>query len=269
MHWQSAKDSLLKPLIESSRVGLVTDVDGTISHIVNDPTAAQVTDRNQSLLAELSQLLPLVAALSGRGARDIHDRVGIESMVYIGNHGMERWHKGDTQLPARIVAYRPAMIATRESLEPYLMPGMILEDKGATLTLHYRQTQDPASVMKTFTPLVESCAAQHGLTMYQGRMVFEIRPPVDINKGTAFQQLIEEFDLSAAIYIGDDTTDADALRMAKNLRQEGICHAIALGVTSEDTPPLVLESSDLLADGIPDVEAFLYWLLSARKASLS
>jgi trehalose-phosphatase len=98
-------------------------------------------------------------------------------------------------------------------------------------------------------------------------MVFELRPPIQSNKGTAFYHLVQQYRLDAAVYLGDDTTDADALRMARQLRQAGTCYALGLGVASDHTPSVVRDSADLMINGVQDVEAFLSWLLNACMAS--
>ncbi|NLX09232.1 MAG: trehalose-phosphatase [Chloroflexi bacterium] len=267
MHWQTATDTLLRPLIEKPRVGLVTDVDGTISPIVARPDDAQVTPRSRDLLAALHDHLALVAVISGRAAHDVQARVGLAGLVYAGNHGLEWWQDGESAPAPGVMAFRPALEAARRALEPHLLPGMLSEDKGATLSIHYRQAADPADVEARFGPLIERIAGEHRLRVFRGRMVYEIRPPIDINKGSAFHDLITTHQLDAAVYLGDDTTDVDALRMARQMRDAGECFALGLGVESDHMPPAVRENADLLVAGVQDVEAFLAWWLRARMAS--
>ena len=94
-----------------------------------------------------------------------------------------------------------------------------------------------------------------------------MRPPVEIDKGSAFRDLVGQHDLEAALFIGDDTTDAAALRMARRLRAEGRCYAVGVGVESDSTPAAVLDSADVFAEGVAGVEALLAWLVEARMAS--
>lgn len=269
MYWQAATATLLAKLLDHQRVGLVTDIDGTVSPIVNDPDAAQVTPRNRALLEALHGHLALVAAISGRAVDDVRQRVGLPELVYVGNHGLEWWIDGRVELAPDAVRFRPALEAALAAAAPHRVPGMILEDKGATVSIHYRQTSDPDHTRAALTPVLEQIAAQHGLKLFQGRMVFEIRPPVAVDKGSAFRQLIERHSLDAALYLGDDTTDADALRTARELRAAGTCYALALGVESDDMPPVVRENADVLLRGVQDVESFLAWLLDEASASFS
>lgn len=274
MDWQTpdgqAAHALLHLLLSQPRLGLVTDVDGTISPIVADPGAAQVTPRARALLKALRAHLALVAVISGRAAADVRERVGVPGIVVVGNHGLEFWADGPDgaiQLAPEATACRPALEAARDTLHAALLPGMQIEDKGATLSVHYRRAPDPAAAEAAFGPVAQAVADAHGLRLYHGRMVFELRPALDINKGTAFRRLVHDYALDGAVYLGDDTTDADALRAARDLRAAGTCYALALGVESGSTPPSVRAASDALLPGVAGVEDFLAWLLSARSAS--
>ena len=159
MHWQDATDTTLHTLLEQPRLGLITDVDGTISPIVAHPDDAQVTPRNREMLDALQDVLTLVAVISGRAADDISQRVGIPGLVYVGNHGLETWIDGEVTLAPQVHAYRPGLEIVRDALTPRILPGMIVEDKGATLSIHYRRAEDPARGRRpNSNPSSSSCA---------------------------------------------------------------------------------------------------------------
>lgn len=263
MHWKSATDTLLHTLLQHDRIGLVTDVDGTISHIVEKPDAATVTDRSREYLRRLSAQIALVAVVSGRAAGDVRRMVNLPDLHYVGNHGLEWWVGDAVQVSPQAVPYRDALQEAARDIELHSVPGMIIEDKGATLSVHYRQTASPAAMEGTLTPVLTQIAGAHNLKLFRGRMIFELRPPIDMNKGTAFNELVRRHDLDAALYIGDDTTDVDALRAARALRESGDCYALAVGVEAVETPGPVRENADLLAAGVDDVENFLGWLAEA------
>ncbi|MFW5691617.1 MAG: trehalose-phosphatase, partial [Chloroflexota bacterium] len=218
--WQQA----LADWITTPRLGLITDVDGTISPIAETPEAASVTDRSRELLAALVDKLPLVGVISGRAAADVQARVGVDGVVYMGNHGMERWVNGTVEIPPEVAVYRPrlekAITVLRDEVDG--VKGMILEDKGVTLSLHYRRAEDHDAVLRHFRPLLADIEEVEGLSVFEGRMIFEIRPPVAANKGTAFRTLVESYSLDAAVYVGDDTTDVDAIEAARDLRAAGV-----------------------------------------------
>lgn len=265
--WQNYQQTSLAQLISYQRLGVITDVDGTISPIVERPDDAYVTPRNIELLTALSQQLPLVAAVSGRSAADIHGRVAIEGLEYIGNHGLERWQDGQVAVMPAVASYRPNLEAAKTAVQQHQVAGLWVEDKQATLTVHYRQTADPETFASEFRPLLQEIATQQGIRLFEGRMIFELRPPVDAHKGTALQTLINEYQLEAAVFLGDDVTDVDAMRVGQTLRQSGQCYVLNLGVSGTDTPASVLETADMLTAGVAGTESFLSWLLKARNAS--
>ncbi len=273
-NWSDEK-LLFRPFIDASRPGLITDVDGVISPIVLVPEEAQVTERSRELLTALSKHLALAGVISGRGAGDVHQRVGIEGLEYVGNHGLERWGGSQIEVSPSVMPYRPGLEAMMHELkkhqaaQPDLLRDMQIEDKGATVTVHYRRTANPESVRDYLDPVLTELATREQIALFPGRMIFELRPPIPMNKGTAFEALVKQHQLDAALYIGDDTTDADAMRVARTLRTAGDCYAVGVGVLSEDTPSVVLEAADVFATGISDVESFFDWLLNQFNASTS
>jgi trehalose 6-phosphate phosphatase len=267
VYWQDAIPTLLQRLIDSNRPGLISDMDGTLSPIVPRPDDARPTERNLELLAALNDQLPLVALISGRSVLDLRQRVGLSQLTYVGNHGLEQWENGTIRTPPEVAQYRSAVKNAVRELEGRQVDGMQVEDKGVTLSLHYRRTSEPEQIAATFAPIIRDIAQQNGLRFFQGRMVFELRPPVEVNKGSAFRSLVETHALDAAVYLGDDTTDVDALRMARQLRKQGAAYTLGIGVESDDTPSDVQAEADLLVSGVSGVESFLDWLLSACSAS--
>lgn len=265
-NWAAHKDKL-NQIITRPRWGLLTDVDGTISEIVDVPDDARVSDSIRKLLAGLAEHAAVVAAISGRSAGDIRHRVGLPQLVYIGNHGFERWTDDRAQPVPEVEPYLPALAAVRRVIEQDAPEGMWVEDKGATLSVHYRQTADPAAVKAGWRPRLQSLAKTHALDLFGGRMVFELRPPLNLNKGTAAVQLIDEFDLDGTLFLGDDVTDVDAMRALQRRRENHGLAAAAIGVVSPDMPPQVAAAADFLAGGVSGVEALLAWLLAAVRAS--
>ena len=96
LNWREASEEILRVLAGKKRIGLISDVDGTLSPIVEMPDNAQVTPRNLELLSKFRGELALVALISGRAAQDLSQRLGLTGITYIGNHGLERWRDGKT-----------------------------------------------------------------------------------------------------------------------------------------------------------------------------
>ncbi len=262
MYWKNAKGQLLEA-INKPRLGLIIDVDGTISPIVDVPDEARITPRNLDLLAKLEAQLPLVAVVSGRSVTDVAQRVGLPKLIYIGNHGMEKWKDGKVIVSPTAAAYRGNLSAATTEIRQILAKGMRFEDKGATLSIHYRQTGNPEDAAEKLKPSLQNIVEKHGLRLTQGRMVFEFRPPVEIDKGTAFDELVKSHQLDSAFYLGDDITDVTVFSTVRYLRESGRCLAYGLGVESQGTPQAVLTEADYLVQEVAGVESFLAWLLKA------
>jgi len=268
MNWQNAKDVWVK-LIEEQRVGLISDMDGTLSPIVDHPDDAAITPRNRELLTKLQAVLPLTAVVSGRNAEDVYHRVGIKGLVAVGNHGMELWQANTAKSLPLVSGYRDVLEKALLAVRREILKGMLIEDKGITFSVHYRQTEKPEQVFTQIAPVMQKIAADLGLHLTQGRMVFEFRPPVRVNKGTAFSSLVNDYQLTGAIYLGDDTTDISAFQAARALRDTGNCLAYGFGVASTGTPDAVLAEADFIVQGISGVESFLDWILKTYMASFT
>jgi trehalose 6-phosphate phosphatase len=240
-------------------------MDGTISHFAETPEAAIVTPRNRDLLSTLVMMLPLVSVVSGRAVRDLYHRIAIPGIVCIGNHGLETWINGERHIDETVRRYRPSIVAAIEELQSNLTVGMWIEDKYATATLHYRMTPNPHETQRKLAPLMQEIAERHGLVTHGGNRLFELRPPVNKNKGTALEKLVTDYDLDAVLYIGDDLTDVDALKVAHELRIAHQCYGVGIGVMSKDNPSgsEISAVADVVANGVQDVEHLLGWLAEA------
>lgn len=266
MNWNE-NSTLWERLAKHQNFALVSDFDGTLSPIVNDPDRALPDPRAVPLLAKLRDHLLSVAVLSGRAVEDLAQRVGVSGLVFIGNHGFERLQDGKIIIPEHAKPYQKAVEKAAEKISRNLLPGMRVENKGITLSVHYRQAEDEGMVRDQFLPNILEWTDEYGLALFQGRKVFELRPPVDIDKGTAFVQFIEDFKVQSAVYLGDDTTDASVLKAAKKLRETGRCKAYGIGVHSSNTPTEIMAYEDYSVDGVDGVVNFLSALVKACKAS--
>ena len=125
---------------------LFCDIDGTVSPIVSDPYAAVVPEPFRAALAALAPRLGLLAFVTGRDVRQAAAMVGLQGAAYVGLHGFDR------MAPDGAVTRDPAA-------EPYVDAvqrmarrvrgldaarlGLVVENKGPMLDLHYRQARRP------------------------------------------------------------------------------------------------------------------------------
>ena len=253
---------LLERVVAQRPLGLFSDVDGTLSEIVPAYDEASVSPRIVERLERLCGLLPAVVAVSGRPVLQARDMVGVEGMVYYGGHGLERWEKGRVcTLLERADEVRRLMREVLRGLSRELdgLPGVGFEDKGHTLTVHYRQASNPEETGESVLAAAQRWAVARGLAVRQGRMVVEVRPP-GVSKGSAVQDVVRRFGLRAGIAVGDDETDADAFNMLHTLEQRGDFVGLAVAVVSPETPRRLLEAADATVNGLGEVEGLLAWL---------
>lgn len=261
-------DALFPLLQAASALALLTDVDGTIGPIAPTPESAIVTPRCREALRLLAERLPLVAAVSGRSASQARQMVGLDSVVYLGNHGLDRWPPSPHSVLNTQSSVLDAVLAELSARLSGLM-GIILEDKGPVLAVHYRLAPNPDEARAQVLAIAGEVAARYGLKATEGRRVVELLPRVEVNKGTAIHELLDEHPaLRAALYLGDDRTDADAFLAVHRWAERGDRVGLAVAVLSPETPPEVERHADYALNGVPEVEQFLEWLanLALRQA---
>ncbi|MBC7228896.1 MAG: trehalose-phosphatase [Actinobacteria bacterium] len=233
---------------EPRRSGIFLDFDGTISDVAPSPGEARLHPRAAELLPGLARRYPL-CVISGRRAADVASLVGMPHINYVGVHGME-WMEEEARLDPLVLPYLPTLERARRELAAAIIdhPGVELEDKLASVTVHFRQApSEEDEVLR----LAEGLADTLGLKARRGRMSVELRPPVDIDKGTVVIRLASGWKLSRALYAGDDLTDVGGFRGLRYLMKEGGFEGIAVAVLSPETPVELEAVADLTVEG-PD-----------------
>ena len=191
------------------------DFDGTLTPIVARPEAAELSAEMRTVLARLAGLCP-VAVISGRARADVAHRVGLDNVVYAGDHGFDIAGPGVALVPEVVdegVAEQIRDVGSRLEASLAAVPGAIVEIKRFSIAIHYRLVA-PAQVPMVTAAVTHALARAPGLLRDGGKEVFEIRPDVPWDKGRAVLWLRDALDLEAEnvvpVYIGDDTTDEDA-----------------------------------------------------------
>jgi trehalose 6-phosphate phosphatase len=256
------------PVLRQTPSAVITDIDGTISPIAPTPAEAMVDPSAQAALALLGERLAAVAVVSGRAPDAGAAMVGLPGITYVGNHGLERIDRGIPWTHPLALAARPAIAAALAEIESAARavadaPWLLIENKGVTGTVHYRLAPDPVAAVALLEPLALAAAARHGLRLTVGRMIFEVRPALDVNKGTAIRELAQDLGLRGIVFFGDDLTDVDAFRALRELREAGEAATLRVGVLGPDTSPAVLTESDLTVSGVSACAATLL-ALAAR-----
>ncbi len=189
------------------------DFDGTLSNIVRDPAAATLVDGAGDALTHLATLCP-VAVISGRDVPDVRERVGLPGIWYAGSHGVELVGPAGEHYVNEVAQGSTAQVdAAATELQRLLgtIPGVLLEHKQFSVAVHYRNA-DPGRV-DAIISAAHRVGNQQGLRIMHGRMVIELRPDVDWDKGKALRWILDRMGVPAdavPIYFGDDLTDEDA-----------------------------------------------------------
>lgn len=240
---------------------IATDIDGVLAPIVPTPDMSEVPDELRELLRRLSKRWHIVAGITGRTTEDAFRLVGLEEIVYYGNHGFEILRDGEVEVIPEAAPYRAAIEELEERAREELAPlGAFVEEKGITVSVHYRNVS--SEVGERCKAFVKREGERLGLRITTGRGVVEARPPVRADKGTAVRRLVEEYGPERALFIGDDTTDLDAFRELDALREEGmLVETLRIGVKSDEGPPEIISEADLVVDGVEGVGEVLRVLL--------
>ncbi len=195
---------------------LLFDFDGTLAPLASSPDKARLPRAIRSNLLKLrADPGAHVAVVSGRSLQNLKSYVGLKSIFYAGNHGLEIAGPGFSFTHPRAASLRPVIRAVHKNLKKEFprLPGVMVENKGLTLSLHYRGV--PKAHLSSF---------QKGVRLFQkktrslpvrwsvGHKVWEIKPRVNWDKGRAALCLIRHLKRPFPVALGDDGTDEDMFR---------------------------------------------------------
>jgi trehalose 6-phosphate phosphatase len=222
---------------EPGRAAILLDVDGTLAPIVAGPENALIPDETRAELARLTARYALVACVSGRPGAEVERMLGVPGVAIVGEHGLE---------------LEPDAAAWAERIRRFARGvDWPSEAKPLSASFHFRRADDEAAARAYLTRVAEDAAAA-GLVPRWGRMVLEVRPPVDAHKGTAVRTLVARAGVRRALYAGDDRTDVDAFDGL-----DGLELGVRVAVASAEAPPELLEAADVVVDGTEGVLALL------------
>jgi trehalose 6-phosphate phosphatase len=257
--------AVVAPLGEDpDRVAVLFDLDGTLAPIVDRPGDTSVPLRTRELVGRIAQRYGLCGVVSGRQALEARRILDLPELTYIGNHGFELLRPGAAEPePAPALKGMEGDAARfAAELDPGRLAGTGLrtEDKAAIVALHWRGAPDPDAAEAAAARIGEEAEAA-GLHTHRGRMVLELRPAVEIDKGIGLRALLEaESGIESAFYAGDDRTDADGFRALAEMAETGdLERAVRVAVVSPETPDEVPEAADIAVAGpegfVPVLEA--------------
>jgi trehalose 6-phosphate phosphatase len=238
------------------------DFDGTLAPIIDDPEHAYADPAAVQALAELGPLVGSIVIITGRPAETavrlgrFAGRPGLESMVVLGQYGVERWDAATGEFtvppdPAEITAVAEELPALLESLG---LAEARIEHKGRALGVHTRELDEPGEAFDRLLEPLTDLADRHGLQLEPGKNVLEIRAP-GVDKGDALRRVVAEQEPRAVIFAGDDLGDLPAFHAVEQLRTEGVDGLLVCSASHEEDA--LTEMSDLILDGPAGVAEWL------------
>jgi trehalose-phosphatase len=206
--------------IEGKKLVVFLDYDGTLTPIRERPDLAVLSSDMRRTIRELAAHCT-VAIVSGRNLDDITNMVEIDSLIYAGSHGFDiKAADGKSIRRQEGAEFRERLEEVEKILRQKLAPisGALIETKQSSIAAHYRMVAEE-DVSKVFAIVADILAAYPDLRVTPGKMVYEIQPRLDWDKGKAVLWLLDVLDLSepgvVAFYFGDDITDEDAFKAIK------------------------------------------------------
>ena len=219
-----AWESFAADIRTAAHILLLSDYDGTLTPIVSRPEYAILTPEVRDKLHALAEKPSFsVGIISGRPLSELKTMVGIPGIYYAGNHGFEIEGPGlkfvspvATAAQAQIQELVQQLSARLDRIE-----GIIIEDKGLGLSIHYRLVKEDEEnlVAEIFHRVTAPLLDEGEIRVTSGKKVWEVRPPIDWHKGKAVETIRQEIQAArklaqlSTIYLGDDTTDEDAFRI--------------------------------------------------------
>lgn len=239
---------------DPAHAGILTDFDGTLSPIVDEPDAARPLDGVPALLDELAHRYAVVAVLSGRPVTFLQQWLP-PSLLLSGLYGLEVVHDGVRNDHPSGGMWREVIDDVATVSRATGPRDMRVESKGLSLTLHYRGHPELESVVRE---LAERQATRSGLSIRPARMSFELHPPIPADKGTAVRDLADG--LAAVCFLGDDVGDLPAFAELEKLADEGVA-TVRVAVRSDEAPDALLDAADVVVDGPEGARDLLQELL--------
>lgn len=255
----------LLPVLRQAPLGVLSDIDGTLAPIVPRPEDARVPEETRELLRTLIARGVRVALVTGRSMESALQIAGVEGVAFAAEHGLRLWINGRLEAAPGLAEYEALAGQAQSELRQteLQMPGVQVENKGSLLAVHYRRAKEPRAARQAVLAAVERSAAARRFRLHEGRMVVELRPPLDVDKGTAAVTLIERLGLRGVVCLGDDITDIDMFAAAGRKRAQGLA-AITVAVVSEEATPELLRAADYSLEGTAGVR----WLLGEMLRAL-
>jgi len=213
-----------RKLAAADELVLILDFDGTLSPLVEMPSAAVMPEGTRETLQALAVLDGItLVILSGRALEDLKSRAGVGGVIYGGCHGLEIEGEGICFRHPDLSSFEAVVdeIAETLSVSTEKMPGLIIENKRYALSVHYRKVDGERE--EEALAAISQVAGRYPCRARISResRTFEILPPIDWDKGKAslwiLEALAKRASRSLVLCMGDELTDEDAFAALKGM----------------------------------------------------
>lgn len=234
-------DDLFQPFRDDpATAAIVTDYDGTLAPIVDDPGAAAPFPGAVDALHRLAERYALVGVVSGRPVEFLVSQLG-EGLWLCGLYGLESLASGTLSQAPEASGWRDVVAGSVGRAVGVF--GAYVEDKGLSLTVHFRTAPELGPEIRAWA---DAEATRSGLVTRQAKASVELHPPVHVDKGTAIEAATAG--LRAVCFLGDDVGDLAAFDALDRLATSGM-HTVRVAVATSEAPPEVLQRADVVVDG--------------------
>jgi trehalose-phosphatase len=259
---QNTFASNLQTVLKQQPLGLIFDIDGTLSPYISAPYPQKVPLYSgvESLLQQLQQHAH-VAMLSSRAVDDAAAMVNVDDLTYIGTYGAE-WRYGlSGRNPVQVLPEAQPYLAVSKRLldlvegELSALP-LILERKLLGGAIHYYRCSDWRQARQQILSLLEEPVRQANMHFSEGEWTVEIKPPLPEEKGPALRRFIQQFKLKGIVFAGDDLPDLTAFLETSRMRNEGLA-SLSILVQHVHTPIVLIEHADIVVQEVEGMVALL------------
>jgi trehalose 6-phosphate phosphatase len=273
----SASTPLLDELlanIDPAALVLLLDVDGVLAPIVDDPAAAAVSASMLDVVRSAVERCALVGIVTGRGLERARELVPVDGAWFAALHGTHIVSPIGVEDLCEVSAAGRAHVEVAAQLAQTV--GWAYEDKGATVTIHFRQRGslgqqiDPVHVKAQLQTVLNPLKTE----VHDAKQVLEIKPKGARTKGDAVRIIAAAVPDHArvVVYLGDDLTDLDAFLAIDELRASELEPAVAgeaylrfvkVAVGGDEAPAALVAAADVVLPGEDTVEPLLASLVGA------
>lgn len=236
------------------------DFDGTVANIQDDPATVQPVPEVKDAITQLTKAVARVCVVSARPVAFLRSRFDdVPGIRLYGQYGLESFRDSRLVTDPEAERFRPVIAELTRRARRELPPQVLVEDQGFRLSLHYRRAPGLRGEVEDWA---RQAAEATGAALQEGRMVIELKPAVNRNKGDII--LAETEGCEVGWYFGDDISDLAAFSALRQRAAEdpGFL-GVAVAVRNTESGDTVAAQADLVLNSPAEVAGLLRAVMDA------